>query len=166
MKMLRDYLKSYHKFSIDCNMSAEKAAYLLESEIYKDDLSGFNGEREELHFRLTYIRDFGRSSFRPDITVDILYKGDDRCCINVTMDLFFPIKLLIAIWEVPLILFSLFFIIVATTGKITLFLFICPLFAVAGYLFTIIAFNSDAVPAKNRMYELFNIKESVKVQQT
>ncbi len=165
MKRFRHYLKSYHKFSINCNMSAEKAADLLESEIYSDDLSGFSGEREGLHFRLTYIRGFGRSSFRPDITVDILYKDDECCCINVIIDLFFPIKLLVAIWEVPLIIFSLFFIIVALTGKITLFLFICPLFAVTGYLFTIIAFNSDAVPAKNRMYEIFNIKELAKIQQ-
>ncbi len=163
MRKFTDYLKSYHKFSIECNMSAEKAADLLESELNSDNSAGFKGKRKGLCFRLTYVRILGRSSFRPDITIEIVHNGCNCCIINVKMDLFLPVKLFVVLWEVPIVLSSLFFILVALFGEITPFLFYCPMFAAIGYLLTVIVFNLDAVPAKNRLYTIFNIKESAKI---
>lgn len=159
MRRFTDYLKSLHKFSIDCNMSAEKAADLLESELNGDNSAGFNGKRNGLCFRLTYVHVPGRSSFRPDITIEIVHNGCNCCIINVKMDLFLPVKLFVVLWEVPIVLTSLFFILVALFGEITPFLFYCPMFAAIGYLLTVIAFNLDAVPAKDKLYVLFKTGE-------
>ncbi len=161
MRKIADYLKSYHKFSIDCEMSAEKAAEALESELCSDNSTGFNGKRDGLRFRLTYVYAPGRSSFRPYINVKIVENGCGRCCVNVTEDLYPSVKLFAALWEVPLVLLLLLMIPAALIGAVKplWIAFLLP-FAAMGYLLTVISFNMDAVPAKDRLYTLFKAREN------